>query len=92
MSLVKTTQCPYCKEEILAEAVVCKHCGSRLKAQGVVRLIRSGITNGLSPWLATSQGYREFANRTSGIGEVHRIPEVSIVARPHIAGARWMTT
>ena len=29
---VKTTQCPFCKEEIRADAVVCRHCGSRLAA------------------------------------------------------------
>lgn len=29
------TQCPFCKEDILAEAIVCKHCGSRLKSQGL---------------------------------------------------------
>lgn len=26
----ETRECPYCKEEIRAEAVKCKHCGSRL--------------------------------------------------------------
>jgi Double zinc ribbon len=25
-----TRECPYCKEEVKAEAVLCKHCGSRL--------------------------------------------------------------
>ncbi len=29
---VETTNCPYCKEEIRADAVVCKHCRSRLGA------------------------------------------------------------
>ena len=29
---VETTQCPYCKEEIRADALVCKHCRSRLEA------------------------------------------------------------
>jgi hypothetical protein len=28
-----TTECPYCKEEVKADAVLCKHCGSRLSAQ-----------------------------------------------------------
>ena len=61
-------------------------------SQGCTRLIRAGITNGLSPLLVTSQGHREFANHTSGIGEVHRIPEVSIVGNPRIDGARWLAT
>lgn len=26
----KTRECPYCKEEILADAIKCKHCGSKL--------------------------------------------------------------
>ena len=26
-----TTECPYCKEEIIAGAVKCKHCGSRIR-------------------------------------------------------------
>jgi hypothetical protein len=25
-----TRECPYCKEEVKAEAILCKHCGSRL--------------------------------------------------------------
>lgn len=29
---VETTSCPYCKEEVRADAVVCKHCRSRLGA------------------------------------------------------------
>ena len=29
---LETTQCPYCKEDIRAGAVLCKHCGSRLGA------------------------------------------------------------
>jgi hypothetical protein len=28
-----TRECPYCKEDIQAEAVKCKHCGSRLTPQ-----------------------------------------------------------
>ena len=27
-----TSECPYCKEEILADAIKCKHCGSKLAA------------------------------------------------------------
>jgi predicted amidophosphoribosyltransferase len=30
---VETIECPYCKEEIRAGAVLCKHCGSRLGAR-----------------------------------------------------------
>jgi hypothetical protein len=29
-----TRECPFCKEEINAEAVKCKHCGSRVSAEG----------------------------------------------------------
>ena len=30
---VGSTECPYCKEEIRGDAVLCKHCGSRLQAR-----------------------------------------------------------
>jgi uncharacterized CHY-type Zn-finger protein len=30
---VESTECPYCKEEIRGDAVLCKHCGSRLRAR-----------------------------------------------------------
>ena len=62
-------------------------------AEGVPPSISPGGRGRDSPTLTPCPpGYREFANRTSGMGEVHRIPEVSIVAKPHIAEARWMST
>jgi predicted amidophosphoribosyltransferase len=27
----KTVRCPYCREEIIPGALICKHCGSQLK-------------------------------------------------------------
>jgi uncharacterized CHY-type Zn-finger protein len=30
---VETAECPFCKEEIRANALLCKHCGSRLGAR-----------------------------------------------------------
>jgi uncharacterized CHY-type Zn-finger protein len=30
---VETVECPYCKEDIRADAVICKHCRSRLQPQ-----------------------------------------------------------
>lgn len=29
----KTRTCPYCKEQVKPDAVLCKHCGSRLEAE-----------------------------------------------------------
>jgi predicted amidophosphoribosyltransferase len=45
---VETTRCPYCKEDIRADAALCKHCRSRLGAPvpehgGICPYCREGI-------------------------------------------------
>lgn len=75
-----TKRCPYCAEEILAEAIKCKHCGSMLDEKASISAINASRTPSLFA--------RMFKVAVLGLFVTITVVVVSAVYAGHLESAR----
>jgi hypothetical protein len=84
MEKTTTKQCPYCKEEILADAIICKHCHSRLAASapdhgGTCPYCKESIKEGA---IRCKHCHASLLGRAEAVGYPSPVPRTFSLRRP----------